>query len=318
MWSLQTHLGLLFCPGVLQCDRAVEDRVLRGAVIVRCEISASHELQVIAGFGICEPRLELCVLQDNEGIRIEVVQVVACLSAGVLGCKELVVESDLSVDGMSCADPVACSLDLSSVRSLSSAGLGVIGAVNDCDLSVGILLAACGLDVVGCLQSDLVSDVESVISLGRNLHEVLALDVELFAEGHLALSGGLVLGVVLDLEVLDFVLGVVVDDELDRVKDGHDALCTLVEVLADAELHEGVVHYGLDLGHADTGDEILHGFRRVSAASDSADGGHSGIVPSAHDSQLDQVQELALAHDKIVDVQSCELVLMRCVVYAVD
>ena len=47
--GLQAHLGLLLGPGVLERDRSVEHEAFRSAVVVRREVAASYELQVVAG-----------------------------------------------------------------------------------------------------------------------------------------------------------------------------------------------------------------------------------------------------------------------------
>ena len=64
--------------------------------------------------------------------------------------------------------------------------------------------------------------------------KVLALDVELAAEGHFARAGGRVLGVVDGVEFLDLAFGIVGDDDFEGPQHRQAAQGAAVEVLADA------------------------------------------------------------------------------------
>ena len=67
------------------------------------------------------------------------------------------------------------------------------------------------------------------------------------------------------------------------------------------------------LGHADSAAEAAQRLGRIAAAADSRQRGHARIVPSAHVALLHQLQQLALAEQRISDVQAVEFDLLRMV-----
>ena len=80
--------------------------------------------------------------------------------------------------------------------------------------------------------------------------------------------------------------------------------------MADAPLQELDVHHLVALAHSDLLAEHLEGFRGVAPAPYSAQGRHPRIVPSGHEALLDELQELALTHEGICQVEPCEFVLV--------
>ena len=65
------------------------------------------------------------------------------------------------------------------------------------------------------------------------------------------------------------------------------------------------------LRHADRAAEIAHRFGRVAAAAHAAERGHARIVPAAHAAFLHQLQQLALAQQRVGEVEAVELDLLR-------
>ena len=125
---------------------------------------------------------------------------------------------------------------------------------------------------------------------------------------------GLVLGVVYGGQHLCLTLGVVGDDHLDRVEYGRDAQGACVQVVAQGTLEEGHVVQGVNLRVANLLHEVLDAFGRVAATAETADGRHSRVVPSAHQSLADQHAQVALRQQDVVQVQFVELRLARAVV----
>ena len=140
---------------------------------------------------------------------------------------------------------------------------------------------------------------------------VLAFNPQLASEGHLAGTVGLALGIVNGRQHLRLFLGVIIYHHLHRVEDSHAALGHLVEVLAQRELQQAVVDDVVALGHADALAESADALGRVAATAETADSRHAGVVPAADVVLLHQLQQLALAHHRVVDVEAGELVLVR-------
>ena len=70
---------------------------------------------------------------------------------------------------------------------------------------------------------------------------------------------------------------------------------------------KAVFNDGVDLAHADLVDKGTDRTRCVAASAQSAEGGHSRIVPAADIAVLDERAQLALGHDGVVDAQTREL-----------
>ncbi len=61
---------------------------------------------------------------------------------------------------------------------------------------------------------------------------------------------------------------------------------------------------------ADAGGEEADAFGRVAAAAQAGDGGHARVIPARHVFLLDQLEQLALAHHRVVEVEAGKLVLV--------
>ena len=105
--------------------------------------------------------------------------------------------------------------------------------------------------------------------------------------------------------------GIVRDDHLQRPQHRHDARRALVQILADAVLELRDVDDVLLLRDADARAEVADRLRRVAAAAQAADRRHPRIVPAGDVLLLHELQQLALAHHRVVQVQPRELDLLR-------
>ena len=109
----------------------------------------------------------------------------------------------------------------SAVRCVSALGLGIVSGMDHSDVAILVLLAAGAGHKVSVHKTYLIAREETEIFLRRLLHEVLSLDVKLFAEGNLTASKRLVLQIVRSGQVLNLSFRIVVDDQLYRMKDCH-------------------------------------------------------------------------------------------------
>ena len=164
---------------------------------------------------------------------------------------------------------------------------------------------------VGVLEAHLAVRLEAEELLGGVLHEVRAVDVELAAEGDPA-GRALRLGrVQRAVEPFDLAFRIVGEGDLDGILDHHVAVGTGVQVLADAPLEELDVHELVALGDADLVAEHAERLGGVAATADAAERGHAGVVPAAHELLLHELEELALGHQGVREVEACKLVLVR-------
>ena len=84
-----------------------------------------------------------------------------------------------------------------------------------------------------------------------------------------------------------------------------------VEVFADVVLEHRQLDGAVGLRRSNRGAEVAQRLRRVAAAPDARDGRHARVVPAAHAAFLHQLQQLALAQQRVGDVQPVELDLLR-------
>ena len=191
------------------------------------------------------------------------------------------------------------------------ARLRVVRAAKLRDVAFCILDDLFASDQVGVAQAHLRTGTQAVVFLGRDLHEVVAFDIDLARERHLARAGVFVFGIIDRREKLGFAFGVVGDDDFQRVEYRHAAFGDLVQVFAHAELQLAQVDHVVALGYADHFGEVAHRSRRITLAAQGADGRHAGIVPAHHGALLHEFQKTALGHHRIGEVQTGEFVLVR-------
>ena len=77
-----------------------------------------------------------------------------------------------------------------------------------------------------------------------------------------------------------------------------------------AILQHGHVGEAVVFGDADVVGEVAQGLRRDAAAAQAADGRHARVVPAGDEAFVDELHELALAHDGVAEAEPGELVLV--------
>ena len=135
------------------------------------------------------------------------------------------------------------SSDLAAVRSVASAGLGIIGAVNCSDIALFILVHTGACYKVCMHQTHLVAGIQPAVLADRDFHEVLLLDVEFLPERNLSGTQFRILQIVLHIQFLDLIFRIVVDDQLQRMQDRHDAGSLQLQVFSHAVLKHLIVRH---------------------------------------------------------------------------
>ena len=172
---------------------------------------------------------------------------------------------------------------------------GVVGALELNDAAVLVLDHLIALDDVGVLEAHLAVRLEAEELLWGVLHEVRAVDIKLAGERHLARGALRLRRVQRTVEPFDLAFRIVGEGDLDGILD-HQELD---------------VHQLVALGDADLVAEHAERLGGVAAAADAAERGHAGIVPAAHEFLLHELEELALGHQGIGEVQARKFILMR-------
>ena len=122
-----------------------------------------------------------------------------------------------------------------------------------------VLLDLTALDDIAAHESYLALGLEAEELGRRNLGEVIGVDVDLAGHGHLTGTQLGLLGVVGQGDHLLLIGGVVVDDHLDGVGDGHAAEGVLIEIVTDTGLQLTDVHGVVGVGDTCLTDEVEQG-----------------------------------------------------------
>ena len=120
-------------------------------------------------------------------------------------------------------------------------------------------------------------------------------------------------GLLMTSTLFDLPFGIVGQHDLQRAQHRHHARRAAIQILADAVLQLRHVDDVLLLRDADPRAEVADRLRRVAAAPQPADRRHPRIVPARHVPLLHELQQLALAHHRVVQVEPRELDLLRLV-----
>ena len=297
-------------------------------LVVKAEVALPHELIALGalalyGHGsVSQTGFHLAALENDKAFGVEVLKEILVLTIGIRIGEEVVIESDLRIGAVSGIDPVnGRALDLAAVCGVAAAAFGVILAVDFLYAAVGVLGAAGAGDEICTLETDFVAGIEALI-LGCGLfQEVLGLDIKLAGESDLADTVLLAERVIFHGESFALSLGVVGDNQLDGIENCHNALCIGVQIVSQAAFKQCPVHGGVHLGNADTLAEIADGARSIAAAAQTAEGGHTGIVPTAYSAFLHKLSQLALGHNGVIYAKAGKLYLTGLVVgdgYIVD
>ena len=220
----------------------------------------------------------------------------------------MVVQSRLHLHGMAGGYPVNGRLHLAVVRRIAAACGRIVGAADFGDRAGRRILREPGTGHdVPVAQPDLIARVQPIILRRRHFPEIILLDVELSGERDETRSRRGVLGVVHRLQLLHLAGGPVLDDELHRMEHGHRTAAAAVQVLPEAMLEKRDLHRAHRLGHAHAGDEITDRLGRVAASAQAHQRRHAGIVPPPDPPLLHELQQPALAHHRVGEVESGEL-----------
>ncbi len=109
----------------------------------------------------------------------------------------------------------------------------------------------------------------------------------------------------------DLIHRVIREHQLQRAQHRHRPRRAAIEIFPHAVLEQADVDDVLFLRHADARAEVANRFRGEAAAAQPGHGRHPRIVPAVDVLLLDQLQQLALAHHRVVQVETRELVLTR-------
>src|SRR5579864_5924401 len=299
-------------PTVPQTDDTVEDGLARLRIDAICdEIAVPFELVTLLGHRVLRAGLEVRI-DDTLRIRIQRFEEIAAARVGLRLTEQAVVNAHFSRARACGAYPVNVALDLVVVRAFGARpAVREVVAVDGGHVAVLVLVRARAFDHIAIAQTHLVAREEAEIALRRRVGEVFTLDPQLARDRERTQAALRMMRMDRSGAFLAGALGVVVDDQLQRIEHGGDAWRLVVEIVAQRAFEHAHVDPRIDLGHADAVTQQLDALRREAATTDADDGRHARVVPALDMAFGDQLQQLALAGDGIRQVQARKLDLLR-------
>jgi hypothetical protein len=120
-----------------------------------------------------------------------------------------------------------------------------------------------------------------------------------------------ILGIVDDLDLFGLTLGVVLDDQLQRIEDRHPTGRPAVEHPAHGMLELTDLDDAVRARNADHRGEVPDALRREAPPPEAADRRHPRVVPAAHVALVHEPLQHALRQHGMREVESRELDLAR-------
>ena len=195
------------------------------------------------------------------------------------------------------------SLDLASVRRRAAAGFRIVTAENFGHVSIGISFIGFTLDVISVAQTHLFARSQTEVALGRLHHEVRSVNIKFFAESKRSAAGFGIFGIVDGNQRFNRRFRIVDDFHRNRVQDRQKTRRSSVEFFSYAVFQTDHICHTVKFGDAHALDEVSDCCGVNSSAAQSADRGHTRIIPAVDMVFFDQLQKFAFAHDGIVEVQ---------------
>ena len=114
---------------VLQAHRAVEDQMVRGAVLaVGAEVAQTEELVGGRSLGVFQAGFHLAAGEHLQGVGVQAAEEVLAGGVGIGIVKQVIVLTDLGLAAVVGIHPVdGCALDLPAVGGVAPLGGGVVG-----------------------------------------------------------------------------------------------------------------------------------------------------------------------------------------------
>ena len=198
--------------------------------------------------------------------------------------------------------------DRAAIGRLAAAALRIEGAAHERNFPVRPPFDADAADDARVPQPHFLAGGQAVEAGRRFQLEIVAVDVDPAREGqgpraffrHVVRPVGRV-------EIFDFPFRVVFEHHLERPQHAEHPRRAGIEVFADAVFEQADVDDVVGAGHADPFGEVADRFRGITAAAQTREGGHAGIVPAGDVAFFHQLEQFAFAHHGVVEVEAGKL-----------
>ncbi len=202
-------------------------------------------------------------------------------------------------------------LDLAITRSRTAACVDIVATAQFDDVAVVVLDYLVAADDICAAEPDFAPRLQAEELARRFFHEIVLLYPDLPGERNLAHAEFGPVRMIHCLHHLDLVFGIVRDHHLERFQDRHAPLGFFTEHLAYAVFEHAHFNELVFLRNAAALHEITQRSRGITTPSHAGNSRHARVIPAADNAVLDHHPELALARDRVGEVQARELDLAR-------
>ncbi len=206
-----------------------------------------------------------------------------------------------------------CTFDLARCSRHTAAAIRIVAASEFRNIAFGIFHHFVALYDISTFETNFRTRCETEKFLGRILHEVVALDKYLAGEWHLMCAALRFFRIVIHFYCLYLPLRIVGYDYLYRIDDSHSSCGMSVQILTHRIFEQRHAIECFIFRITDALNEVTDCSRCESTAAHSGYGRHAGIIPTGYKSLFHKLEQLALAHHSICEVQPVELNLTRAI-----
>ncbi len=228
----------------------------------------------------------------------------------VLVNKQAVINSDRQFTALRHRGPVDNPLDLAAVLRLGPEGVRIAAADQFDHRAVLVPDNLVTADDAGVAQPDFTTRAEAEELFRRVFHEIASLDIDLPGQQQLPFAQLRFLRMI-RRRADNFIFRQVGNHHLERIKHRLPPRRRLVELLADTLLEHRQVDARIGLADTDPFTEGPDGGGRVAAPAHTDQGRHTGVIPAGDPFFGDQLQQLALAHDRVTEAEPGKFDLLR-------
>ena len=162
---------------------------------------------------------------------------------------------------------------------------------------------------IGIAQPNLTARCHAEEAFRRFPGKVILLDVDFTCEAYRPTAHFRLLRVIGGLKLIDLIYGIIVYDHLKRPQHRQNPWSPLIQILTNAFLKNRHIDPGIAPANADAVTEVANRLGWVSATTYAHQGRHTRVIPAVDNLLVDQLMQLALAHHRIGQVQSCKFIL---------
>ena len=216
----------------------------------------------------------------------------------------VVVQSCCCLHVVGSAYPVQGAFDFSAFKTTAASCFRVICAVYFYHIAVFVFDKIGACYEVSPFQTNFFARSQTEEFFHRFFHKVFPFDIQFSCERCQSCAQFRIFRVVFQFHHFYLIFRIVGDDQFQRVQNCHNNRRFCFQVVTDTVIQQTAVYHAVCFGYTDTFAEITNGFRCITSAAQTADGGHTRVIPAVNQTVFYQRTEFSLTHNSICHTQT--------------